>query len=39
MPEIKIEVEGVIKLLNDLSPFKAAGPDEISPWVLKTTAQ
>ena len=39
MPEIKIEVEDVIKLLNDLSPFKAAGPDEISPWVLKTTAQ
>ena len=31
MPEIKIEEEGVIKLLNNLSPFKAAGPDEIPP--------
>ena len=38
MCEIIIEEEGVIKLLADLSPFKAAGPDEISPWILKTTA-
>ena len=39
MPEIEVTVEGVVKLLKDLSPHKAAGPDEISPWVLRTAAE
>ena len=39
MNEITVSEEGVIKLLADLSPFKATRPDEIAPWVLKTTAQ
>ncbi|XP_072021949.1 uncharacterized protein [Amphiura filiformis] len=39
MPNITIREEGVCKLLSDLNPFKATGPDEISPWVLKTAAK
>ena len=39
MAEIIVNEEGVIKLLSKLSPFKASGPDEITPWVLKNTAQ
>ena len=35
MQLINISVEGVDKLLNRLSPNKAAGPDEISPKILK----
>ena len=37
MPEIKINLKGVIKLLSNLKPdaFKAAGPDSIKPMVLK----
>ena len=31
--------EGVVKLLQQLSPFKAAGPDGITPYVLKTAAE
>jgi hypothetical protein len=38
MPDLTIREEGVTKLLSDLNPHKAAGPDEISPWVLKTAA-
>ncbi|XP_072046406.1 uncharacterized protein [Amphiura filiformis] len=37
MPDIIIREDGVVKLLTGLSPFKAAGPDEMTPWVLKTT--
>ena len=35
MPEIKIDLNGVIKLLSNLKPDKAAGPDSIKPLVLK----
>ena len=38
MPDIIIREEGVSKLLKNLNPHKAAGPDDISPWVLQTTA-
>jgi hypothetical protein len=39
MPDITIREEGVVKLLTGLSPYKASGPDEMTPWVLKTTAE
>jgi hypothetical protein len=35
MPDITIGLEGVTKLLRDLKPHKAAGPDQVSPLVLK----
>ena len=35
MPDIDITTDGVLKLLRDLQPAKAAGPDNISPRVLK----
>ena len=35
MPEIKIDLNGVLKLLSNLKPDKAAGPDSIKPVVLK----
>ena len=35
MPEIKIDPNGVLKLLSNLKPDKAAGPDSIKPVVLK----
>jgi hypothetical protein len=35
MPHITITVEGVDKLLSDLNPSKAQGPDQITPRVLK----
>ena len=35
LPEIKIDLNGVIKLLSNLKPDKAAGPDSIKPVVLK----
>ena len=35
MPEIYIDLPGVIKLLANLKPDKAAGPDAIKPIVLK----
>ena len=35
MPEIKIDLNGVLKLLSNLKPDKAAGPDSIKPAVLK----
>ncbi|KAH3734254.1 hypothetical protein DPMN_040693 [Dreissena polymorpha] len=34
MPEITISVNGVLKLLSNLKPHKAAGPDNIRPLVL-----
>ena len=39
MPDITVYNEGVVKLLQQLSPFKAAGPDGITPYVLKTVAE
>ena len=35
MPEICINLNGIIKLLSNLRTDKAAGPDEIRPIVLK----
>ena len=35
MPEITISVNGVLKLLSNLKPHKAAGPDNIRPLVLQ----
>ena len=35
MPEIYINLNGIIKLLSNLRPDKAAGPDEIRPIVLQ----
>ena len=35
MPEIKVDLNGVLKLLSNLKPDKAAGPDSIKPVVLK----
>ena len=35
MSEIKIDPNGVLKLLSNLKPDKAAGPDSIKPVVLK----
>ena len=39
IPDIEIREEGVQKLLEDLDPNKATGPDGISPWVLRTSAE
>ena len=38
MPDISSNVSGVHKLLSDLNPFKATGPDAISACFLKETA-
>ena len=35
MDKIEVTVKGVQKLLLGLTPHKAAGPDELSPRVLK----
>ena len=35
MPEIEIDLNGVLKLLANLKPDKAAGPDNIEPVILK----
>ena len=35
MPEIKIDLNGVLKLLSNLKPDKGVGPDSIKPVVLK----
>ena len=35
MPEININLNGILKLLSNLQPHKAAGPDEIRPIVLR----
>ena len=39
IPDTKIREEGVQKLLEDLDPNKATGPNNISPWVLRTSAE
>ena len=35
MPEININLNGILKLLSNLQPHKAAGPDKIRPIVLR----
>ena len=39
MPDIQISLEGVTKLLMQLNPSKAAGPDQVPPSTLKEIAQ
>ena len=39
MKEIKISEKGVLKLLLDIKPNKATGPDEIPAAMLKTAAE
>ena len=34
-PAIEIDLNGILKLLANLKPDKAAGPDEIKPILLK----
>ena len=36
MPDIQIGKAGVEKLLDNLNPHKACGPDKIKPMILKT---
>ena len=38
MPDIKITETGVLKLLQNLKPYKAQGPDNIHPRILKELA-
>ena len=38
MPEIIITIPGVLKLLSEINPHKASGPDNIPALVLKETA-
>lgn len=35
MPDIDISLNGILKLLNNLKPGKAAGPDKLKPLLLK----
>ena len=37
--EITVTVNGVQKLMTDLSPFKSPGPDKIPPFLLKELAE
>ena len=37
MPEIAIDTAGVKKLMKELNPFKASGPDEVTARFLKET--
>lgn len=39
MPSFTIDCNGVLKLLQRLSPYKACGPDQISARLLRETAQ
>ncbi|KAI8486316.1 DTW domain-containing protein 2 [Branchiostoma belcheri] len=38
IPELKVSAEGVAKLLTNLNPNKATGPDGLPPRLLKTVA-
>ena len=35
MSDIKVSENGILELLKDLNPYKAAGPDELKPLVLR----
>ena len=35
MPDIKVSEKGILKLLKDLNPHKATGPDELKTLVLR----
>ena len=35
MEELSISINGILKLLQNLKPFKAAGPDRLKPLLLK----
>ena len=35
MPNITVSLNGILKLLKDLNPHKAAGPDQLKPLVLQ----
>ena len=39
MKNITVNIPGVIKLLKNLNPYKAAGPDTIPTFILKTAAE
>ena len=39
MPDININVNGVLKLLKSVNPHKATGPDGIPPYLIKELAQ
>ena len=39
MKNITVNLPGVIKLLKNLNPYKAAGPDTIPTFILKTAAE
>ena len=39
MPNVVVSEKGVVKLLKNLNSHKAERPDEISSWVLNTTAE
>ena len=36
MPDINASIEGIEKLLENLNPHKASGPDQLKPIVLQT---
>ena len=39
LPDLTIYKEGVLKLLQNLNPNKAQGPDNIPPWILQSCAE
>ena len=39
MPQIKVSVDGVLKLLEELNTQKAPGPDGLTPKILKECAK
>jgi hypothetical protein len=39
IPSIKIKTEGEEKLLRNINPYKASGPDNIPNWILKQCAK
>ena len=38
MPEIQVNEPGILKLLQNLIPHKAGGPDNIKPIIIKQLA-
>ena len=39
MPEININIDGVRRLMKNLDPFKASGPDKVQSRFLKLMAE